>query len=391
MRGHQEETIALFSYVSTEERIPSKHPLRRIRSLAHEVLKHVEKRFDKLYGSAGRPSIPPEQLLLALLLQAIYGLGSERVLLEQLNYNLLYRWFVGLSPDDPVWHHSSFTKNRERLLNEKVLSLFLEKLLGMEEVKSLLSNEHFSVDGSLLQAWASYSSLKAVDRQENWEQDDGASPSPPSEAGQGFGKEKDSGESKQKKSLASRDFQGKRFSNQIHRSSYDPDARLARRSKAHPALLSYRGHVLMENRYHLAVDSRLTLADGYGERAAAQEMMAAQPGEHPRTIGADKGYDSKGFVEFMRWRGITPHVSQNSNRLGGSAIDGRTTRHEGYRQSLNARKGIEKVFGWIKQAAGFRQCKHRGREKVSGVFLLHVIAYDMVRLANILRGKVAVA
>ena len=387
MRGHREERIPLFSYVSIEERIPAKHPLRGIGSLANEALKRLDRTLEQLYASAGRPSIPPEQLLLALLLQAIYGLRSERLLLEQLNYNMLYRWFVGLGADDPLWHHSSFSKNRERLLNEKVLSRFLETLLAMEEVKPLLSNDHFSVDGTLLQAWASHNSLKPVDVQQEGSQSNATPPWPP---GQGFDPpETDSG-GRQKRKRASRDFHGKRFSNRTHRSSTDADARLARRSQAHPALLSYRGHLLMDNRHHLVVDSRVTLADGYGEREAAQQMVAALRGEHPRTIGADKGYDTKGFVRFMRWLGVTPHVAQAINRTGGSAIDVRTTRHPGYRQSLNARRGIEKVFGWIKQAAGLRQCKHRGRDAVGSVFSLHVIAYDMVRLGNILKARVAV-
>lgn len=320
--------------------------------------------------------LPPEQLLLALLLQAIYGLRSERLLLEQLDCNLLYRWFVGLAADDPIWHHSSFSKNRERLLNERVLALFLETLLGMEGVKPLLSNEHFSVDGALLQAWASHASLKAVDAQHHQGQDNSTPPAPPARPGQGFCNTETTSAGKQKK-RGKPDFHGERFSNGAHRSTYDPDARLARRSTAHPALLSFLGHVLMDNRHHLVVDSRLTLANGYGERAAAQEMVANPKGKHPRTIGADRGYDTKGFAGFMRWCGVTPHVARNTKRKGGSAIDQRTTRHPGYRQSLNARRGIEKVFGWIKQAAGLRQCKHRGRDRVGGVFLLHMIAYDM--------------
>ena len=393
LRGHQEGTISLFSYVSIEERIPAKHPLRRIRFLANEALKGLDRTFEQLYACSGRPSIPPEQLLRSLLLQAIYGLRSQRLLLEQLDDNMLYRWFVGLGADDPIWHQTSFSKNRERLLNQKVLSLFLEKLLGMEEVKPLLSNDHFSVDGTLLQAWASHNSLKPVDGQQDSGQNNSTPPSPPAspcQAGQGFGNTETASGGKQKQ-RASRDFHGERFSNSTHRSSTDADARLARRSKAHAALLSFLGHVLMDNRHHLVVDSRVTLANGYGERDAAQQMVDALTGEHPRTIGADKGYDTQGFVRFMRWRGVTPHVAQNTKRKGGSAIDQRTTRHPGYRQSLNARRGIEKVFGWIKQAAGLRQCKHRGRSTVGGVFLLHVIAYDMVRLANILKAKVAVA
>ena len=248
------------------------------------------------------------------------------------------------------------------MLNEKVLSLFPEKLLGMEEVKPLPSNDHFSLDGTLLQAWASHGSLKSVDGQQDGDQDDSTPPTPPSQPVQGFGKtDRDSG-GREKKKRAKPDFHGERLSNRTRRSSSDPDVRLARRSKAHPALLSFLGHVLMDNRHHLVVDRRVTLANGYGEREAAQRMVAALAGEHPGTIGADKGYDTKGFVAFMRWLGVTPHVARNTNRTGGSAIDQRTTRHPGYRQSLNARRGIERVYGWIKQAASLRQCKHRGRK-----------------------------
>ena len=256
MRGQQERTGSLFSYVSIEDRIPASHPLRRIRKLADQVLDRLNPTFCKLYASEGRPSVPPEQLLLASLLQAFYGIRSERLLLEQLHYNLLFRWFVGLSPDDPIWHPTTFTKNRERLLNEDVMGCFLEKLMGAPEIKPLLSDEHFSVDGTLLQAWASHASLERIDGQDD-------PPPPPSGPGEGFGQPKDG------KKRAKGDFRGIKLSNKTHRSGVDPDALLCRKSKAHPALPSYRGHVLMDNRHALIVDCKVTQAVGTGERDAA--------------------------------------------------------------------------------------------------------------------------
>jgi transposase len=378
MRGQQERTGSLFSYVSIEERIPASHPLRRIRKLVDQALDRLNPTFCALYASEGRPSVPPEQLLRASLLQAFYGIRSERLLLEQLDYNLLFRWFVGLSPDDPIWHPTTFTKNRERLLNEQVMGTFLRKLMAAPEVKPLLSNEHFSVDGTLLQAWASHASLERIDGEED-------PPPPPSGPGEGFG------EPKAGRQRAKGDFRGVRLSNRTHRSGTDPDALLARKSTVHPALPSYRAHVLMENRHDLVVDCRLTQADGYGEREAAKTMAAALPGRHQKTIGADKNYDTHGFVAAMRRLGVTPHVAQNTARSGGSAIDGRTTRHEGYAKSIHARRGIEKVFGWIKQFGGLRQFKLRGQGKVSAVFGLQVIAYNLIRLGNLLRPMEAVA
>ncbi len=255
---------------------------------------------------------------------------------------------------------------------------FLEKLMGAPEVKPLLSDDHFSVDGTLLQAWASYASLKRIDGQED-------PPTPPTGPGEGFGAPKEG------KKRAKGDFRGIKLSNETHRSSTDPDALLARKSKAHPAQLSYRGHVLMENRHDLIVDCRVTQATGTGERDAAKEMAADSAGTHQKTIGADKNYDTKGFVAEMRRLGVTPHVAQNTARCGGSAIDSRTTRHEGYAKSINARRGIEKVFGWIKAFGGLRQFKLRGQENVSAVFGLHVIAYNLIRLGNLLRPTMAAA
>jgi transposase len=378
MRGQQDRTGPLFSYISTEDRIPSSHPLRQVRRLADQALDRLNPTFCRLYPEGGRPSIPPEQLLLALLLQAIYGIRSERMLIEQLDYNLLFRWFVGLNPDDPVWHPTTFTKNRDRLLNEELMARFLELLLAAPEVKPLLSSEHFSVDGTLLRAWASHGSLERI---EGIDDDP-----PPSSGGNGFG----SAPGKQKK-RARGDFRGLLLSNQTHRSSSDGEARLFRKSGGTGAFLSYLGHCLMENRHGLVVASEVTPADGYGERAAALRMACALRGAHQKTLGADKGYDTRDFVADLRFAGVTPHVAQNIQPRRRSAIDGRTVRHPGYARSIHARRRIEQVFGWIKQAAGLRQLKARGRSRVGAVFRLHVVAYNLIRLANLLSPRQALA
>lgn len=378
MRGQHERTGPLFSYVSTEERIPKGHPLRQVRRLADQALDRLNPTFCRLYPEGGRPSIPPEQLLLALLLQAIYGIRSERMLIEQLDYNLLFRWFVGLNPDDPVWHPTTFTKNRDRLLNEELMARFLELLMASPEVKPLLSSEHFSVDGTLLRAWASHASLERIDGSDD-------EPPPPS-GGNGFGTAAAKGNKR-----AKGDFRGLLLSNQTHRSSSDGEARLFRKSGGTGAYLSYLGHCLMENRHGLVVASEVTPADGYGERAAAVRMARLLPGAHQKTLGADKGYDTRDFVTDIRFARITPHVAQNAGPRRRSAIDGRTTRHRGYAQSINARKRIEQVFGWIKQAAGLRQLKARGRSRVGAVFRLHVVAYNLIRLANLLSPQEALA
>jgi len=334
MRGQQERTGPLFSYISTEERIPAAHPLRQVRRLADQALDRLNPTFCRLYPEAGRPSIPPEQLLLALLLQAIYGIRSERMLIEQLDYNLLFRWFVGLNPDDPVWHPTTFTKNRDRLLNEELMARFLELLMASPEVKPLLSSEHFSVDGTLLRAWASHSSLERIDGSDD-------DPPPPS-GGNGFG----SGPAKGKK-RAKGDFRGLLLSNQTHCSSTDGEARLFRKSNSTGAYLSYLGHCLMENRHGLVVASEVTPADGYGERAAAVRMARSLQGAHQKTLGADKGYDTRDFVADLRISGITPHVAQNIQARRRTAIDGRTVRHSGYGQSIKGRSGVPPACGGL--------------------------------------------
>jgi transposase len=378
MRGQQERTGPLFSYISTEDRIPSSHPLRQVRRLADQALDRLNPTFCKLYPEGGRPSIPPEQLLLALLLQAIYGIRSERMLIEQLDDNLLFRWFVGLNPDDPVWHPTTFTKNRDRLLNEELMAKFLELLLAAPEVKPLLSSEHFSVDGTLLRAWASHSSLERIDGL-----DDG--PPPPS-AGNGFGGGPTPGQKR-----AKGDFRGLLLSNTTHRSTSDGEARLFKKAPGVGAFLSFMGHCVMENRNGLVVASEVTEATGRAEREAALRMARSLRGAHQKTVGADKGYDTREFVAGLRIKGITPHVAQNLTRRGGSAIDARTARHNGYAQSINSRKRIEQVFGWIKQSAGLRQLKARGRTKVGAVFRLHVVAYNLIRITNLLRKQEVMA
>ncbi len=335
--------------------IPATHPLRQVRRLADQALDRLNPHFCRIYPEGGLPSIPPEQLLLALLLQAMYGIRSERLLIEQLANNLWFRWFTSLNPDDPAWHLTMFTKNRIRVLNEGLSAKFLELLLAAPGVTPMLSSEHFSVDGTLLRAWAYHSSLERID-----DLDD--EPPPPS-GGQGFG-----GNAPGKK-RAKGDFRGLLLSNQTHRSCTDGEARLFKKAPGVDAYLSFLGHCVMENRNGFVVASEVTQATGRAERDSALRMTRSLRGAHQKTLGADKGYDTRDFVADLRISGITPHVAQNTSRSGGSAIDGRTARHQGYAQSINTRKRIEQVFGWIKQAAGLRQLKARGQtrwERCSG-------------------------
>lgn len=355
MRGTDERSESLFSYVSCEARVPADHPLRPIRAIVDEALEVMSPAFEGLYSKIGRPSIPPEKLLRALLLQAFYSVRSERQLMEQLDYNLLFRWFVGLSMDAPVWDVTVFTKNRERLLAGDVAAKFLATVLGQPKVKALLSDEHFSVDGTLIEAWASVKSFRPKD----------GSGEPP-----GPGRNGD------------RDFHGEKRSNETHASTSDPEARLYRKGNGQPAKLAFMGHALMENRNALVVDVRLTAATGLAEREAAVSMVEAIPGRHRITVGADKAYDTKDFVANMRELGAAAHVAQNtSNRR--SAIDGRTTRHPGYAVSLRIRKRIEELFGWIK-GAGLRKTRHRGTARVGWMFTLTATAYNLIRLPKLL-------
>jgi transposase len=356
MRGGDARTEALFSYVSCEARVPMDHPLRAIRNILNEALAALSSDFENLYAKSGRPSIPPEKLLRALLLQAFYSVRSERQLMEQLDYNLLFRWFVGLSLDAAVWDVTVFTKNRERLIAGDIAAQFMAAVLNQERVKALLSDEHFSVDGTLIEAWASMKSFRPKD----------GSGEPPAAGRNG-----------------ERNFHGEKRSNETHASTTDPDARLYRKGPGQPAKLAYLGHVLMENRHALAVDTRLTLATGTAEREAALDMAAARPGSHRITLAADKAYDVAGFVADLRHYKVTPHVAQNTTNRR-SAIDARTTRHPGYAVSGRMRKRIEEVFGWSKATAGFRKTRHCGLARVNWMFTLTITAYNLVRLPRLM-------
>jgi transposase len=348
----------MFSYVQPEERIPASHPLRKVRELVREVLKGLSHGFGKLYSHEGRPSIPPEQLLSALLLQVFYGIRSERLLMEQLNYNLLFRWFVGLSPDDPVWDVTVFTKNRERLQRGDVFQKFMAKLLEHERVKPLLSDEHFSVDGTLIEAWASHKSFKPKDGSEDG---DGSN------------------------------FHGQRRKNDTHASTTDPDARLYRKAAGREARLSYMGHALMENRNGLAVAGTVSEANGTAERRASETMLKRQAKRSRRriTAGEDKAYDTRDHVAKLREANVTPHVAQNDSltktgKHRRSAIDGRTTRHAGYAMSQSRRAMSECIFGWGKQHGTMRKTKHRGIARVAANFILNLIGYNLIRIPKLI-------
>src|SRR6185437_11159052 len=320
MRGNDIRRDGLFSYVRPESRIPSNHPLRLIRGVADDALRALDTQFAALYAEGGRPSIRPEQLLRALLLQAFYSIRSERQLMEQLNYNLLFRWFVGLSVDDPVWVPTVFSKNRDRLLEGAIAAGFMGAVLNLPRVKTLLSDEHFSVDGTLIQAWASMKSFRRKDGNDE--------PPAPGRNGE-------------------RNFHKEKRSNETHASTTDPDARLTRKSNGEGAKLGFTGHLLMENRNGLVVDACLTQATGTAEPEAALAMLKDLPEAGHKTVGAEKNYDTAAFVASSRAAGVTPHVAQNINAHRGSNIDGRTTRHAGYRLSQVARKRIEEANGWI--------------------------------------------
>jgi len=358
MRGLDERTGTLFSYVDLEARIRPDHPLRPIRALVNEALAALEGAFAPLYAQVGRPSIPPEKLLRAMLLQAFYSIRSERQLMERLDTDLLFRWFVGLGIDDPAWDHSTFSKNRDRLLEGDIAAKFLSAILAQPRVKRLLSTEHFSVDGTLIEAWASMKSFRPKD----------GSDEPPSDGGRN----------------AEVNFRGEVRSNATHASMTDPDARLYRKGKGKEAKLCFMGHALMENRSGLLVGACLTRADGHAERVAALAMI--EPHAHrsrPITLGTDKGYDAKDFVHDLRSMRVTPHVAQNTSGRR-SSIDGRTTRHAGYRVSQRIRKRIEEAFGWIKTVAGQEKTRFRGVERVGLAFTFAAAAYNLICLPRLL-------
>jgi transposase len=360
MRGDNVNPGAMFSYVMPAQRVPKDHPLRAIKTMTDGALQALSPEFEGLYSRVGRPSIPPERLLRASLLQYLYGIRSERLLMEQLDYNLLFRWFVGLEMDDPVWDASSFSKNRERLLSGDIGRRFLEQTVAQAREAGLTSDEHFSVDGTVLEAWASHKSFKKKDGSD----DDGG--------GEGGGRNRHV------------DFRGERRKNDTHGSTTDPDARMYTKGDRQGAKLSYLGHIVIENRNGLVVGAEVTLADGnHREREAAARLLANAPRNNRATVGADKNFDTAGFVAAVREQGVTPHVAQNTTKRR-SAVDGRTTRHGGYGASQILRKLVEHPFGWLKSAAGLWQVKYRGRDRVDLNFTFGMAVYNLVRLRTLL-------
>lgn len=357
MRGRDVQQSVMFSYLSPDARVPKDHPLRSILLLCNKILSELDPVFSKMYSEMGRASIPPERLLRALLLQILYTVRSERMLMEQLDYNLLFRWFVGLNADDEVWDVTVYTKNRDRLLNADVARQFFGLVAGEAKRLNLMSDEHFTVDGTLLEACASLKSFKKVDGGQDPPPDDPGNPTV--------------------------DFHGEKRSNETHASTTDPDALLARKGSGKEAKLSYSGHVLMENRNGLVADAALLQANGTAERDAALLMIEAIPGDHQVTVGADKAYDTKDFVAEARNLHATPHVAQNIHARRNSAIDGRTTRHPGYAISQRKRKRVEEIFGWMKTVGGMRKLRHRGLELVGWMFTFVAAAYNLVRIRNL--------
>ena len=353
MRGTDHQQSGMFSFISAEKRVPEDHPLRAIRAMVDAALRNIGPQFEAMYAKVGRPSIAPEKLLRALLLQVLYTVRSERMLMEQLNYNLLFRWFVGMNIDDAVWDVTVFTKNRQRLLSAEIAKTFFAEVLAQTRSRDLLSSEHFTVDGTLIEAWASHKSFKRKDGSDQQPPDDPGNPTV--------------------------DFHGERRSNATHQSTTDADARLARKGAGKEAKLSYAGHVLMENRNAIAVNGCVTLAEGRAEPEAAVAMVEEIPGQHRITLGGDKGYDSKEFVQELRDHGVTPHLACKQT----SIIDERTTRHPGYLISQQKRKRIEEIFGWLKTVAGLRKTRHRGLAKVGWMFTFALAAYNLVRMRNL--------
>jgi len=359
MRGTDGLQESLFTVAKLEDFVPADHPLRPIRRLVNEALDRLNGLFNEIYADGGRASIAPEKLMRTLLLQIFYSVRSERQICEQLRYNLLFRWFVGLAIDDPVWDHSVFSKNRDRLIDNEVVERFFSEVMKTANAKGWLSKEHFSVDGTLIQAWASHKSFRR--------KDGGGDAGPP-----------DLGRN------AQADWKGEKRSNDTHESTTDPDARLFRKSRNTAANLFYQGHVLMENRTGLVVSAMVTHADGFGERTAALAMLDAMPVRAKRTLGADKAYDTKDFVAACRRRGVTPHIAAHENRPSGSSLDGRTTRHAAYQLSQIVRKRIEEHFGWSKTIGSIRQTVYRGLRRVDQHFKLNVTASNLVRMARML-------
>jgi transposase len=358
MRGDDQDTGGMFSYISPETRVRPDHPLRAIRRMTDAALARLSRRFDRMYSEMGRPSIPPEKLLRALLLQMLYTIRSERLLMEELDYSVLFRWFVGLGMDDPVWDATTFTKNRDRLLTGDVAEAFFQAVLAEAEGAGLLSDEHFTVDGTLLEAWASQKSFRRRD----------TPPAVPDDPGN-----------------PTVNFRGEERKNDTHRSTTDADARLYKKSTGSEARLVYLGHLLTENRHGLIVDALATTATGTAEREAALTMLEDLPDGGRKTLGGDKNYDTRDFVRETRELGVTPHVAQYPDTpRRSSAIDGRTTRHAGYEISQRKRKLIEQAFGWMKTVGLLRKLHHRGTPLVNWIFTFHAAAYNLVRLRTLL-------
>jgi len=363
MRGSDARSGSLFSYVDLEQRVPAKHPLRVIKAIVDDVLRALDTEFERLYEDTGRSSIAPERLLRASLLQAFYSVRSERQLMEQIDYNLLFRWFVGLGIDDAVWDHSTFSKNRDRLLDADVAAKFLEAVLRHAKVKRFLSEDHFSVDGTLVEAWASLKSFRAKDGRDE--------PPGPGRNGE-------------------RDFHGEKRANDTHESKTDPDAKLFRKGNGQLAKLCFMGHALMENRSGLVVQAHLGQASGTAEREAAIHMITRQsPGSGRITLGADKGYDAASFVDELRQMAVTPHIARidaltKTGKRRRSSVDGRTTRHPGYAVSQRVRKRIEEAFGWAKTVAGLAKTKLRGTRRIAFRFTFTMAAYNLIRMPRLL-------
>jgi transposase len=361
MRGDDPRKDSMFSYVTPEARVRADHPLRPIRKMTDAVLQRLSPRFDRMYSTIGRPSIPPEQLLRALLLQMLYSIRSERLLMEELDYSVLYRWFVGLSLDDPVWDATTFTKNRDRLLAGDIADAFFEEIVAAIKADGLMSDEHFTVDGTLLEAWASHKSFKPK----------GTDRTPPDDP-----------------KNPSANFHGQTRRNDTHQSTTDPDARLYKKGGGREAKLAYLGHLLTENRHGLIVDAVVTAATGTAERDAAIVMLGELPLTTRRiTVGADKLYDTRAWVAAVRRMGITPHVAASVDRRGGSAIDGRTVRHAGYALSQRKRKLVEQAFGWMKTVGLCRKLRHRGGRLVDWIFTFGAAAYNLVRWRNLVAQR----
>jgi transposase len=353
VRGPDEQTQDMFSYLSPEARVRQDHPLRTIRRLTDDVFTRLSPRFDRLYSDIGRPSIPPEQLLRALLLQSLYTIRSERLLMEEIDYSILFRWFIGLSLDEPIWSATTFTKNRDRLLDGDIAAAFFDAVRAQAEEAGLLSDEHFTVDSTMLEAWASLKSFRPKDAGPSAPPDDPGNPTV--------------------------NFHGETRKNDTHASTTDPDAQLLRKGKGKEAKLAYLGHVLLDNRHGLVANVCATAATGTAEREAA--VLLLTPEDQAQTVGGDKNFDVASFVAAVRELEITPHVAQKDS---GSAIDGRTTRHAGYEVSQRKRKLVEQVFGWMKTVGGLRKLRHRGGELVDWILTFTAAAYNLVRIRTLL-------